>query len=440
MPSFENGSAAQVPSGSATAQQPPAQFPPVTRDHILNCSYDAWFPRYRTSCLKSSIIRLSPEFVDYLREDGIILADEEANGREAGGDEESEDEWEPSIATGVFQPQPASDSDSESEDGGQRQARRRPPNLRFPELHQRIKDEIKRLGGQVVPKLNWSSPKDATWIMMDKNTMRCTTPDDVYLLLKSSSFISHDLENTFDGCVPAPNQQQQQQPQARGTLDAPAALGFAPVLVLRPYFKPQTALEFRCFVKQRNLVAISQRDLKHYPFLAGLRESIVNRVRDLFANVLRFTFPDGSFVFDVYIPEGSDGASDGLSRARLIDINPWAPRTDSLLFDWEELLDIQVSRPVLGTRGENDAHNMPPESQSDAGETTDEDDGDDGLEPELRLVDEDDPITSNLLSSQYSAHKLPKDVVDASAAGEGGLRVFADEWKRMVDRSSHARE
>lgn len=440
MPSFENGSVAQAPSGSAPApaQQPPAQFPPVTRDHILNCSYDAWFPRYRTSCLKSSIIRLSPEFVDYLREDGIILADEEANSREAGGDEESEDEWEPSIATGVFQPQPASDSDSESEDGGQRQARRRPPNLRFPELHQRIKDEIKRLGGQVVPKLNWSSPKDATWIMMDKNTMRCTTPDDVYLLLKSSSFISHDLENTFDGCMPAPNQQEH--PQPRGALDAPATLGFAPVLVLRPYFKPQTALEFRCFVKQRNLVAISQRDLKHYPFLAGLRASIVNRVKDLFANVLRFTFPDGSFVFDVYIPEGSDGASDGLSRARLIDINPWAPRTDSLLFDWEELLDIRVSRPVLGTRGENDAHDALPESQSDAGETTDEDDGDDGLEPELRLVDEDDPITSNLLSSQYSAHKLPKDVVDASAAGEGGLRVFADEWKRMVDRSSNARE
>lgn len=273
---------------------------------------------------------------------------------------------------------------------------------------------------------------------MDKNTMRCTTPDDVYLLLKSSSFISHDLENTFDGCMPAPNQQEH--PQPRGALDAPATLGFAPVLVLRPYFKPQTALEFRCFVKQRNLVAISQRDLKHYPFLAGLRASIVNRVKDLFANVLRFTFPDGSFVFDVYIPEGSDGASDGLSRARLIDINPWAPRTDSLLFDWEELLDIRVSRPVLGTRGENDAHDALPESQSDAGETTDEDDGDDGLEPELRLVDEDDPITSNLLSSQYSAHKLPKDVVDASAAGEGGLRVFADEWKRMVDRSSNARE
>lgn len=437
MPSFENGSTAQESSGSAPAQQPLAQFPPVTRDHILNCSYDAWFPRYRTSCLKSSIIRLSPEFVDYLREDGIILADEEATSREADGDEEAEDEWEPSIATGVFQPQPGSDSDSDSEDGGGHQARRLPPNLRFPELHQRIKDEIKRLGGQVVPKLNWSSPKDATWIMMDKNTMRCTTPDDVYLLLKSSSFISHDLENAFDGCIPAPNHRHQ---RAGGTPDGPATLGFAPVLVLRPYFKPQTALEFRCFVKQRNLVAISQRDLKHYPFLAGLRESIVNRVTDLFENVLRFTFPDGSFVFDVYIPEGFDGASDGLSRARLIDINPWAPRTDSLLFDWEELLDMQVLRPVLGTRGEGDGYNAAPESQSDAGETTDEDEGEDDLEPELRLVDEDDPITSNLLSSQYSAHKLPKDVVDASAAGEGGLRVFAEEWKRMVDRSSNARE
>jgi len=50
----------------------------------------------------------------------------------------------------------------------------------------------------VVPKLDWSAPKDATWISAT-NSMECRTPNDVYLL-KSSNFITHDLEQAFDGC------------------------------------------------------------------------------------------------------------------------------------------------------------------------------------------------------------------------------------------------
>jgi len=50
----------------------------------------------------------------------------------------------------------------------------------------------------VVPKLDWSAPKDATWISAT-NSMECRTPNDVYLL-KSSDFITHDLEQAFDGC------------------------------------------------------------------------------------------------------------------------------------------------------------------------------------------------------------------------------------------------
>ncbi|TLD06028.1 uncharacterized protein PgNI_08973 [Pyricularia grisea] len=435
MPAFDSVTAAPLQStDNATTEQASIQFPPVTRDHILNCSYDAWFPKYRTSCLKSRIIKLSPEFVDYLREDGITLADEA---------EDDEDDWEPSIPTGVFkapQPEPGqdqgeADSDSDDEDRDQQTPAKLPPNRRFPELHQKIKDEIKQLGGEVVPKLNWSSPKDATWIMLDKNTMRCTTPDDVYLLLKSSSFISHDLEHAFDGCATA--SQQQQTTQDSSAASSTSKLGFQPVLVLRPYFKPQPSLEFRCFVKQRNLVAISQRDLKNYDFLDSLRPAIIARVRELFNKVLRFTFPDDSFVFDVYIPEGDDDDDDEtdcrLSRARLIDINPWAPRTDSLLFDWEELLDLRVPRPVLGTSGGEVGGGAPGlDTPSETDETTDDDEDEDDFEPELRLVSKDDPIESNFLSSQYSAHKLPKEVVDASAAGEGGMREFAQQWNQMM--------
>lgn len=304
----------------------------------------------------------------------------------------------------------AEDPESDSDDDAPAPT---PPNRRFPDLHNAITAAIADLGGSVVPKLNWSAPKDATWIS-PFNTLKCTTASDVYLLLKSSSFVSHDLEHPFAGCAPSAN---------------PPA--FQPVLVLRPHFPLQPSLEFRCFVKHRTLIAITQRDLNHYDFLRRLEPQIVSRIQRFFADRLRFTFPDPSFVFDVYIPE--DGlADDGLGRVRLVDINPWAPRTDTILFDWSELLDTRVPHPILGSLGNGGAAEGPEPGGSSAGETTDEDEDEEGFVPELRLVEKDDPAAYNFSSSQYSAHKLPKEVVDASAAGEGGLAEFARLWREAT--------
>ncbi|OTA60278.1 D123-domain-containing protein, partial [Hypoxylon sp. EC38] len=391
MPAFTGN----AQSSSKTASSAPG-FPPITRDHIINCSYDSWFPKYRASCIKSRIIPLSPEFIEYIREDGIVLADDDSA-------EPEDDEWESAPST--FRP-PVEEVDSDSDSDEEEEAPRLPPNQRFPELHQTIKDKIEELGGAVAPKLNWTAPKDAAWISPHQNTIKCTSPNDIYLLLKSSNFITYDLEHAFDDCTPT------------GTTSASASTSsstttppsFKPVLVLRSYFNPHTAMEFRCFVKHRNLIAISQRDLNYYEFLKSLRSDIVARITQLFNNKLRYTFPDGNFAFDVYIPEGED-EDEPLSRARLIDINPWAPHTDSLLFDWQELLDMEVPEgAVLGVVDE-----------------------DEDFAPELRLVEKEDPSAYNFSSPQYSAHKLPKDVVDASMAGEGGMRDFARKWREMTE-------
>ena len=292
--------------------------------------------------------------------------------------------------------------------------------------------------------------------------MKCTSANDVYILLKSSSFISHDLEHAFDDTVPAnPSQSQQQSQQQQQQQQSPPPQsqsqqqqqqqqqneGFTPVLVLRSFFNPLPSLEFRCFVKDRSLIAIAQRDLNYYGFLAGLRPQIARRARELFAR-MRFTFPDPCFVFDVYIPEADyddddddeennrngNGNSNGktktkLGRARLIDINPWAPRTDTLLFDWRELLEMPVARPLLGSDAD-----VQRRAEAAEGASTDEDDEEeeDEQEPEVRLVEHDDPAAYNFSSPQYSAHKLPKEVVDASLAGEGGMREFAQRWQRMT--------
>ncbi len=52
--------------------------------------------------------------------------------------------------------------------------------------------------------------------------------------------------------------------------------------------------------------------------------------------------------------------------------------------------------------------------------------------PEFRLVERNDPEAFNFNTSQYSAHKLPKDVVDASLDGEAGLRDFMGQWREIV--------
>lgn len=383
-------------------------FPPVTKDHIQNCSYDAWFPKYRSSCLKSRIIPLSPAFVSYLLEDGIILADDDDVL------DEPEEEWHSSAATRPQVEEVYSSDEEDDED----EADSRPPNERFPETHRLIKEEIAELGGAVVPKLNWSSPKDAKWISPHQNTLKCTTPNDIYLLLKSSSFVSHDLTHAFDDCTPA----------------APSR-PFAPVLVLRPFFSPHVALEFRCFVKHRSLIGITQRDLNHYDFLEGLKPSIQKKIKEFFNSTLRFSFPDSCFTFDVYIPESSL-EDDGLGRVRLIDINPWAPRTDSLLFTWQELLDMEVANPLYGSAmNEEDAYDGDEDSSSE--EETDEGDPGDETQrkrgPEFRIIQKDDPATYNFSSPQYSAHKLPKEVVDASAAGGSGLREFMQQWRDLTE-------
>ncbi len=54
--------------------------------------------------------------------------------------------------------------------------------------------------------------------------------------------------------------------------------------------------------------------------------------------------------------------------------------------------------------------------------------------PEFRLVNRDDPEAYSFNTPQYSAHKLPRDVVDASADGEAGLREFLGTWREIVAR------
>lgn len=270
------------------------------------------------------------------------------------------------------------------------------PSLAWLEIHQKIKLVIAELGGSVTPKLNWSAPKDATWINAT-NSMECRTPNDIYLLLKSSDFVTHDLEQAFDGCEG--NQQSDEIPYH---------------LVLRKNITAfVNSLEFRCFARARTLLCMCQRNLNHYDFLRSLMPTLRPLIQEFFESKLKDTFPDDNFVFDVYIPPPHQ-------RVWLIDINPWAPRTDPLLFSWMEILDMNP---------DNDEQGNSTQSDDEINQNTEL-----IFTPELRLLKRDDPEAYSFSTPQHSAHKLPKDVVDASGSGESGLREFMGQWRDIVKR------
>ena len=298
------------------------------------------------------------------------------------------------------------DSDDDSDDESQRD-----PSIDWPDTHEAIRDTIKELGGKVHPKLNWSAPKDATWISAT-NTMECTSPNEIYLLFKSSDFVTHDLEQAFDGCTGAPRE-------------------IPYHLVLRKSIPSViTSMELRCFVRGRKILGICQRDLNHYDFLPSLVPTLQDLIEDFFEEKLRNSFPDPNFVFDVYIPQPKERA-----RVWLIDINPWAPRTDPLLFSWLELLTIEVpeSPVVTDTDGEALEEGVVHLSlRQDTSTSEAEEMQELPRLPIFRIVKRDDPEAYSFNTPLYSAHKLPREVVDAGASvsGEGGMKDFMERWRQ----------
>ncbi|KAI9802025.1 MAG: hypothetical protein M1825_003081 [Sarcosagium campestre] len=365
-------------SSESTTHLTELPFPPILRSHILHCSYDYWHPLYRSSTPKARLVSLTPAFLEYLREDGIVLPDDDIDAQTTWTDQDS----------GIYS---QDRSDSEDDDA------LLDPSQHFRDLHLAVKQTIQELGGKVAPKLNWSAPKDATWIV-PTNSMECTSPNDVYLLLKSSDFVTHDLEHAFDGC----------QDDGKSTNTDDAAIKYT--LVLRKWIVLNPSLEFRCFVRAGKLIGICQRDLNYFEFLFAMEDNLRTRILAFFEEKLKDTFPDENFAFDVYIPPPHN-------RVWLIDINPWAPRTDPLLFSWLELLQMDLG----SDDNSDDADDSDSDTMGNALNT-----------PELRLVHRDDPEAYGFNTPQYGAQKLPKDVVEASIGGPGPMRQFADQWKEIM--------
>uniref|UniRef100_A0A663LZI8 Translation initiation factor eIF2 assembly protein n=1 Tax=Athene cunicularia TaxID=194338 RepID=A0A663LZI8_ATHCN len=232
----------------------------------------------------------------------------------------------------------------------------------FPEFTAKVQEAISSLGGSVFPKLNWSAPRDAYWIAMN-SSLKCKALSDIFLLFKSSDFITRDLTQPFIHC----------------TDDSPdPSLDYE--LVLRKWCELIPGAEFRCFVKENKLIGISQRDYtQYYDHISKQHEEICRSIQEFFKKHIQYKFLDEDFVFDVY--------RDSRGRTWLIDFNPFGEVTDSLLFTWEEL-----------TSGKN------LKGDHDEGETTEQDC------PVFRCTNS--KVT--VQPSPYLSYRLPKDFVDLS--------------------------
>ncbi|KAF8650155.1 hypothetical protein AX16_005390 [Volvariella volvacea WC 439] len=287
-------------------------FPSQTPEYILSFLFSSWYPRFSGHTIKSTVIRpLSQEFKDYLNADGVFLP------------EGSEDV--PAEST-------LSDHEDEPEDNEDEPDRK----YSFPELDAQIRACIKEYSA-VFPKLNFTSPKDASWILPPSSPLKCTSPSDVYMLLKSSDFVMHDLDTTdvFAGCNLDPT----------GTTTNDASPAYSLELVLRKWYPIDKSRELRCFVRHNRLIGICQRDTNYYDFLnePAMQEKVTTAIRNFWEEHIKSKFASEDYIFDFLLTRD-------LTKGHIIDFNPYAQRTDSLLFTFDELQDISSEAkadPVL---------------------------------------------------------------------------------------------
>jgi len=258
---------------------------------VIASDFSSWYPHFEDITFESVLIDLDKKFIDFLLEDGIMLP--KCCQEESSTLQTDDSDW--------------SDQDEDNQEDAIR------PD--FPEMHSQVKEAISRLGGAVFVKLNWSSPKDANWML--PQGLKCFSFSDIIHLLKSSDFVTHDLTAPFEHCA---------------DFTGASLHNFKYKLVLRRWADTNPLHEFRCFVRQNHLVGISQRDCtSHIPGMEDSKDAIIRDLSDYYDRYISGKYSRESFVFDVWRPSPRE--------ILLVDLNPFGVQTDSLLFDWDELKD-----------------------------------------------------------------------------------------------------
>ncbi|KAB0406339.1 hypothetical protein E2I00_009096 [Balaenoptera physalus] len=241
----------------------------------------------------------------------------------------------------------------------------------FPEFTTKVQEAINSLGGSVFPKLNWSAPRDAYWIAMN-SSLKCKTLSDIFLLFKSSDFITRDFTQPFIHC----------------TDDSPDPC-MEYELVLRKWCELIPGAEFRCFVKENKLIVVfdiyrDSRILQLLHVSALPLDTKVQTLSDWVRGVLSLRLEPITLAIATV-----------RGKVWLIDFNPFGEVTDALLFTWDELLS---GRNLKGDFSEEALEQDAPAFRCTNSEVT--------VQP-----------------SPYLSYRLPKDFVDLST-GEDAHKLI----------------
>ncbi|VVB07864.1 unnamed protein product [Arabis nemorensis] len=277
----------------------------MKEEEVNRCQIQKWYPKFRSLTIKTKFQQLPESFINYLTDDsGPFLLPESVTNQNA-------------MPNRVRNPE--EEDDFQVSEGSDNEAEEPPSNLlpSFPQLEIEIKESIETLGGSIFPKLNWSAPKDAAWISPSQN-LSCTCFSEIALLFRSSDSLLHDLCNAYDSC-------------SDKTSSRPQSF-FLALRKWYPSLKPE--MEFRCFVKSKELVGICQREVTtFYPVLVNEKDLLKGLIEEFFDENIRMEFESDSYTFDVYVTKER--------RVKLIDFNTWCGSTLPLMYTWEELEGIR---------------------------------------------------------------------------------------------------
>mmetsp|Transcript_9376 Transcript_9376/g.26672 ORF Transcript_9376/g.26672 Transcript_9376/m.26672 type:complete len:340 (-) Transcript_9376:35-1054(-) len=279
-----------------------------TVEEVRVCQFHVWYPKFGPKHAgKVVTLDLAGDFVEYLKEDGISVPDDSrvfgrrdstsSSSSSSAGDDEAEE------------------SDGEKEEEGGTQDNKLSG---FGDLVTRIDQAICEFEGSVMPKLNWSCPKDATWIN-PLSSLRCENAEEVILMLKASDRVLSDVLHAFANCS-------DYDPEA-------SVRACQQVLNLKKWYDFDRRRELRCFVVKGRLIGVSQRYLSEDTSdLAADKDEIMEKVNAFFAEVVTERLDSlSSYAFDIHISRKE--------RITILDVNPYGEPTSSLLFSWEELLE-----------------------------------------------------------------------------------------------------
>ncbi|MCF7853731.1 MAG: cell division cycle 123 family protein [Candidatus Pacebacteria bacterium] len=120
-------------------------------------------------------------------------------------------------------------------------------------------------------------------------------------------------------------------------------------IVIRPFRRMNRTREFRLFFRGRKLLGMSQYNLERHFGRLAKREKELWRRGQKCAETFKDFLPYSDVVVDIYLTSDD--------RVLIVDLNPWGPPTDPLLFrtwerDWESKPGIKLIPRPMKMKGE----------------------------------------------------------------------------------------